>query len=223
MKATLTRSGADLWQSCRCFGILVGAVLAAVPLGAGAGVMLDQEYAPASPTLEAHNGLLYRAQTFTAAETGKLVQVEALMRGFGSSTFEIWPVALGEPLQIPTTPLFSGTLNFSTGNTIQFEPLDVSSAGINLQPGDMLALVQIGNSHTGSGSWFGTNFDGYSGGAGFTTITTATTGPWNDLDWDLGFRTYIDVIPEPAGIGLFVTAVGLLLGVRRSRQAPSCT
>ena len=195
------------------FFLVVG--IAAGGLSAEAAI-LDQEFDPNPGSLEAHNGLLYRAQTFTVGKAGKLAAVAPYMGGIGSSTFEIWPTAGGIPFPVPTQPLATTTLNYATGSTQirDFVPWDVSSANIQVQVGDVLAIVQIGNSHTGTGSWWGVSADLYSGGAGFTTITTAPTGDWMGLNWDLGFQTYVEGVPEPAA--LLLSAFGLtVVGMRR--------
>ena len=213
----------------RQFAAIVRAVLAVVfavglIVAASRNLMaseiLDQEFFPSPATLEAHNGDLYRAQVFTVGVTGQLTRVEAYMGGIGSSVFEIWDTVISEPFPIAPTPLASGTLSFSTGSTAirDFEELDLSSANLQVQAGDRLALVQIGGSSTGFGSWWGNSGGGYAGGAAHTTLTTSPSGAWAEQSWDFGFRTYIDAIPEPSTAMMVLGCVTGTWGLRRRRD-----
>lgn len=159
------------------------------------------------------NGLLYRAQTFTVGVSGLLTRFEVAMSGSGASLFEVWSAPSGVPQAIPGTPLASATVFF---NGTGFVGTEISSFGLNVTAGEILALVQVGNSSTGFGSWQGTFAGGYLGGSFFSTVSTMPGGAWNDLEQDGGFRTFVDAaVPEPSILAL----VGLgLAGIRYNRS-----
>jgi hypothetical protein len=176
----------------------------------------------------APNDALYRAQTFTVGLSGLLTRFEVPMRGSvggGTSDFEIWGTSGGVPEAIPGTTLAAGTVSFGNGQA--WVGADISASGLNVTAGDILALVQIGGSSTGSGDWAGTDGGGYAGGVGFSTFNADPSGAWHDhlvndggVD-DFGFRTFVDpdgvaAIPEPATVVLMgLGLVGLGYAGRR--------
>ncbi|MGD2063524.1 MAG: PEP-CTERM sorting domain-containing protein [Nitrospirota bacterium] len=213
-------------------GTLV-AVLAALLWGPAAHAVSTLDQAFEGPfDIFAPNGALYRAQTFTVGLSGLLTRFEVPMRGSpggGTSDFEIWSTSGGVPEAIPGTTLAAGTVSFGDGQA--WVGADISASGLNVTAGDVLALVQIGGSSTGSGDWAGTEGGGYTGGVGFSTFFTDPSGAWHDelaqpggVD-DLGFRTFVDpdavaAIPEPATVVLM--GLGLVgLGVAGRRRLVS--
>ena len=189
----------------RCIASLFMAAFVVIALGVctpeltAAAVVLDQEYNPPSPNLFAGNGGLYRAQTFTVGLTGQMVRIETLMQGTGSSVFEIWNTIAGAPVPIVGTALASSTINFSSASPT-FAGVDITAANLYVTVGDVLAIVQIGGSSTGSGSWSGRSPGTYGAGAPYTTTFSDPSGAWTADDWDFGFRTF--VTPEPTSFAL---------------------
>lgn len=215
-------------------GTLV-AVLAALLWGSTAHAVSTLDQAFEGPfDIFAPNNNLYRAQTFTVGSSGLLTRFEVAMRGTpgqggGTSDFEIWSTSGGEPQAIPGTPLAAATMSFGEGEA--FVGANISAFGLNVTVGDVLALVQIGGSSTGDGSWAGVDGGGYAGGVGFSTFFSDPSGVWHDhlfnpdgVD-DLGFRTFVDpdanaAIPEPSTIVLM--GLGLVgLGYAAHRKLVS--
>lgn len=179
--------------------------------------ILDQEYNPKSTNHFFANSDLYRAQVFTVGLTGQMERIEALMSGTGSSTFEIWPTVGGSGVPVANdihTSFASGTIHFDSDKPA-FAGVDITSANFNVTAGDVLALVQIGGSSTGSGGWRAdSSSGGYGGGSFYSTFTSAPSGAWNVQGVDAGFRTF--VVPEPASLSLF--ALGALMCCRKWRH-----
>jgi hypothetical protein len=95
--------------------------------------------------------------------------------------------------------------------------IDVSSALIDLEVGERLAITLRSGSATAFAGWGYAS--AYAGGDGF--VRTSTSAPWSSIGLDHGFRTWVDtaVVPEPAsgllfGAGLIAFAAA---GARRSR------
>lgn len=171
---------------------------------------------------EAHNGILYRAQTFTVGLSGLLTGFEVYMNGpGGTSDFEIWSTAGGAPEAIPGTALAAGTVSF--GASEAWVAADLSASSLNVTAGDVLALVQIGGNSTGSGSWF-VGANGYAGGAAFITTTSAPSGAWVNVGEDFLFRTFVDpdavaAVPLPPALYLFGSGLLGLAAATRKKAA----
>ena len=180
--------------------------------------ILDQEYNPDPVNAWYSNSDLYRAQVFTVGLTGQMERIEALLHGTGSATFDIWPTVGGSGVPVAIdihSPLASGTIHFDSDKPA-FAGVDITSANLNVTAGDVLALVQIGGSSTGSGSWAGDTSSGYGGGSFYSTYSSDPSGAWNLLDRDIGFRTF--VVPEPASLSLFTLGALMCRKWRRKRM-----
>jgi len=175
--------------------------------------MLDQEKSP--PFSNAAGNGFYRAQTFTVGISGLLTGFEVYMNGNGTSDFEIWSAPGGVPEAVPGTALASAMVSFSGTD---FFGADISSFGFNVTAGDVLALVQISGSSTGSGYWYNSEPGDYAGGAGYLSFVSGPGGGWYaPVELDFGFRTYVDpgVVPEPASLVLVGSVLVGLVHVRR--------
>jgi hypothetical protein len=160
-------------------------------------------------------------QTFTVENAGTLSSVSfvagATADFAGPLVMDIRPVTGGFPTALASTALFSTTLTAGQipsgvfGNVT----VDVSSAGIGVTPGEMLAITLSSNAATGGARWAFTTGDPYAGGASYFR------GHGDGIPFLLGgadqlFDTVVQTAPEPASY-LFA-ASGLLLAAAVGRR-----
>jgi hypothetical protein len=195
-------------------------------------------------------GELTRAQTFTVGQAGLLTRVEFLLdtaAGYPAfdRQFQVIPTTAGVPLH-GTAPLASFTItvpaNPGTGSVAGFYGADVSTAGLMVAPGDVLALVSVGAVAPDMSHWWAGRFTApptYLGGAFYTEFFDAGkpdgvlhSQDTSKLAYDLGFRTWVDdgeqdpgpgpePIPEPGTLVLLGVAVAALRWARGGRPVGS--
>lgn len=209
--------------------------------GAGAAVVQDQSSGgPAGFTftrcLGCPGSILDIAQTFTVGQAGTLAQVDiynVYLSSAGSVNgnpllFDIRPTdAAGLPVADDNLALATLEMPASSAPTGAFQPpmvFDLLSFGINVSVGEVLALVLRSNDNVFA---FGTtDVDIYAGGE-YTQrffpddVFPVFVAPAFPDGVDLAFRTYVDiaVIPVPAAVWLFATALVALVGFGRSRKS----
>lgn len=197
---------------------LSAAVANAVPV-------LDQEYDPIGGVGILVGQLVDNtqsvAQTFTVGLGGLLSRVDLMLsRGntaTGTFTVSILsttggvPVGSGNVLFSQTFPV-TALPDFNTGIPT-FMPVNVSSA-IVVSPGAVLAVaVTYGGSGPGNGVLWLSRFNNnaYPNGAGYTGDGDLSTS-WSLIPDDLGFRTFVEVLPPALIIsppsGDYVTTQG---------------
>jgi hypothetical protein len=199
---------------------------------AGAVPVLDQSFDPQNPLFllgTASEG--NSAQTFTVGIEGILSRVDVLVEKngpFPELRLDVRPTMDGLPIEDDNAVLASVTVPLEAiPSPRAFLSFDVSSFRVLVSPGELLAIVLTGNAR-----WYGVApgigtpglvevlaepaDDPYPRGAAY--FRRPPEAPTFDLPGggrlvaDLGFRTYVDVIPEPPTLMLFGIGVfGLML------------
>ena len=209
----------------------------------GAGAQIIQDQSSGGPDgftftrcLGCSGSILDIAQTFTVGQDGILAQVDIynvyLNLSNGGSTSGsplLFDIRGTTPAGLPVADnsLVLATLEMPTSSMPpgSFQPpmvFDLLSFGINVNAGDVLALVLRSNGNVFA---FGTS-EGNAYAGGQYTQRFTPDGVFPDFvapafpnGTDLSFRTYVDttLIPVPAAVWLFGTALAGLLGFSRRR------
>jgi enediyne biosynthesis protein E4 len=170
--------------------------------------IMDQVFSPGAVT--GASGVstdIYKAQSFTAGYTGKLVGVDFIVSRDALGSYlivDIRPVKNGKPIvddslilgqtQIPSVDIPE------TGDVIHS---DFSEKNIILTKGQQYAMVfrpEVGGGHY----TFPTSSSGYSGGASFAKNLVSRPSWW-ELEHDMFFRTYVlpsDPSSPPGQVGI---------------------
>jgi hypothetical protein len=195
---------------------------------AHAGGVLDQSNVVSTFTFDAAVvSEVSRGQTFTVGLAGLLSQVNLeIYQSTGTTvdpTFEVLGTTGGVPdntkvLYQTTIPL-SDIPIFDTppSGAVPFTSVDVSSAGIIVTPGEVLALTLSRNA-PGNPPWllWRQGVGGYSGGNSYDSIPPGS--PWTiDDPYEGGFQTFVASVPEPSSIVLVLIGVGCVVGPLRRR------
>jgi len=206
-----------------------------------AGPVLDQShFVPAPASLYAIVSTQSLAQTFTAGLAGQLAEVDMQLAksagATGDLTFTIRTTTNGLPNPDDGQSLYTQTIALSSLPTnddpftqVPLTAFDVSSAHINVTPGEVLALAL---SRTGPGTppWAtwqsssdlgsnaysrGAQYQRSSSSSDWTLLTVGTVGQ------DAGFQTFVSSVPEPSTFALgSIGAAGLAgYGWRKRRRA----
>lgn len=221
--------------------LVLAACLAVAPTAVQAVPILDQQFAPDVLNTWTVFSELTRAQTFTVGEAGLLSRVEVLLDtapGLPAleRTFQIIPTVGGVPVY-GTAPLASFTItlpgNSGSGSVAGFYGADLTAFGIQVTPGDVLAIESLGAAAPDSSHWWTGRFTApptYLDGAFYTTVyvggipdTTFHLQDTAKVVYDLGFRTLVDTgdpdntpVPEPGILALLgLGFVALRLAKRR--------
>ena len=174
-------------------------LLMSVVAPASAQLALDQEAANSDPDSGLFGlGTLSRAQTFTVGIAGTLGIVEIKVSGGATTTLEIQPTAGGLPV-FGSAALGSATASFvGTSAESAYAPFDFSTAGIQVEAGDVLAIVNPGGTTIQTGTtpfWHRIRSTvQYPGGTSYAT-SGSSPAAYAPSGGDLGFRTYVD--PKP--------------------------
>jgi hypothetical protein len=118
-------------------------------------------------------------------------------------------------------PLFTATVPEANVplNNAAFVTFDLSSAGIAVSPGNVLAFAVTGAS--GTGPYFLPSDQGqaieYVGG---DAIAKFGANPWQSFTppLDHSFRTVVETIPEPSGVAFCMALIGLTVATHRNKH-----
>jgi len=196
-----------------------------------AGSVLDQSFVRS--TFAADYTIYSQAsisQTFTVGLSGLLSQVDLQIYkntgATGDLTFEILATSGGVPVPDSNPPLFQTVISLSSLPTIDdpnlnvpLTSVDVSSGGINVTPGEVLALALRSPNGSGVPPWtvWRSGPDQYPRGAEYIEQNQATV--WSPLTFagqgqDGGFQTWVGTaVPEPSSIVLLVPGL-LAIAIR---------
>jgi hypothetical protein len=181
---------------------LFTAFVIAMPIAGAAQGVLDQSFFPAEPNVIYDNFLGNSiGQTFTVGFAGTLTEVDAYIARPASPvvSWQLTRVGSGELLA-------SGTLVHSNApNAYSFEACLVS---VGVSTGDVLAISLSSPDYF---TWAGNIGNPYPGGSVISEPLA-----------DIGFRTYVIPIPEPAALSLIAVATACGLGRRASYRERRC-
>ena len=187
----------------RTLAIIVMSCAFAVELtsAAHADLILDQTQEGTNASFNADASSLEWQQSIAVGVAGLLAQIDIYVAQVGSSTFY---VNAGSPWQ---NDAHDFVLNFST-NTTGWHSIDVSSAGLILNVGDVFVF---GWDNTDGGLWVGGQF--INGGDPYPAGELWLNGSEFVPGWELAFRTW--AVPAPGALALLSFAG--LVGSRRRR------
>jgi hypothetical protein len=197
---------------------------------------LDQSFEPDfTGTSAPINSLVNWAQTFTVGLTGTLTQVDLLLHRLGLTIppgsdiiMEIRPTASGIPNEDISSVLASALIppgDIPAGGPESFVAVDISTTGLSVTTGDVLAIVLRAPGIDVIGldiDWWGNSLDEYGSGSAFRQFISGGSFTWDlipDGDVDFGFRTYVQVIPIPPALWLFGSGLLALMGIARRKKA----
>lgn len=203
---------------------------------AHAGGVLDQSNVVSSFIFDAAVvDQVSRGQTFTVGLAGELSQVNLEIYKSTNTvvdpTFEILGTTGGVPDD--TKVLYQATIPLSDIPTFDTPPtgavpmtsVDVSSAGIVVTPGEVLALT-LSRNGPGGPPWllWRQGIGGYAGGNSYDSIPPGS--PWTvDGSYEGGFQTFVSPqsVPEPSSVVMLLIGVGCVVGPLRQRVKKGCS
>lgn len=192
--------------------------------------IIDQEYDPTGSSqvliVDVDNDL---AQTFTVGITGTLSSIDLMIDSFNATDdllvdFRRTTLS-GSPVESDTGSDILGSFAVAANTitalgAITFKNYDVSSLGIAVTAGEILAITLTSSESTGRFRWATKTSAGYSGGDGYLRGSDIGSTTWTTFAGsDHGFRTYIQPVPVPAAIWLFGSGLLGIVGIARRKKA----
>lgn len=188
--------------------------------------LLDQSYEVESLSIQAFiTGGAIQMQTFTVGISGSLTEVDFFGRRSttiadptGNLSLEIRRTSLGIPIMSQAGLITSASVPLSNlPDRLSFFPLVLPNAPL-VEMGQTLTIVLRSSGSTVF--WFGDEIGTYDGGLYFSApVSTGRPDPMGSMD--LGFRTFVQPVPEPSSLWLTIAALSALTVQRRLRSTSS--
>ena len=177
------------------------------------------------------------AQTFTVGLQGTLAEVQVQVQRNSANAddlvLDVRETSAGTPLEDDTnvlagTTISAASLPFNTPTWVSF---DVSSFGIDVDVGDILAIALRVPTTTDPANYFwigNAGGDPYAGGQRWGRSDTwsggVLGGTWNGsfaefATTDMNFRTFVEPVPIPPTFLLFGSGLLGLIGVSRRKKS----
>ena len=182
---------------------------------------VDQSFVPgAVPTLTASVfDWAPKGQTFTVGIPGTLTEVDVYIARENQATSPLMFGLLGTTGGVPDDG--QPTLSLmpipaaNVSETLGWLSIDLRPYGLTVAAGDVLAIELAGSTRNNDYQWYGDWHASYSGGNAYDKFPG-----WTSLgsDYQLGFRTYVDPVPEPSGAWCLAVGLGglaVFMGCRK--------
>jgi hypothetical protein len=183
--------------------------------------VVDQSFVPsADPTFVASVfDWSPKGQTFTVGMPGTLAEVDVYIARENQAASPLMFGLLGTTGGVPDdgqqtlslTPIPAASISESLG----WLSIDISSYGVTVAKGEVLAIELVGTTANNDYQWYGDWQATYSGGNAYDKYPV-----WASLgsDYQLGFRTYVEPVPEPSSTLFLAAGLGGLAVFKGRRK-----